>query len=74
MTIDDARSLLLSSEPGKAYVVYRPVHAHGRCADGERGVVTRVSGTWVFVRYEGRLGAQATDPADLEPAEVQGNA
>ena len=67
MTIDEARKLLLRSEPGKATVLYRPMHADGPCESPETGVITRVTGTWVFVRYGDQKGAQATDPADLEP-------
>ena len=62
MTIDEARRMLLTSEPGHACVLYRP-----RCGHTEEGVITRVSGTWVFVRYGDARAAQATDPADLEP-------
>ena len=42
MTIDDARELLLRSEPGKATVLYRPMHADGPCESPETGVITRV--------------------------------
>ena len=63
MTIDEARHYFTScrdrGEP--ATVLYRP-----RCDHTERGVITRVSGDWVFVRYGSQLGAQATDAADLE--------
>jgi hypothetical protein len=44
-----------------ATVAYRP-----SCGHTEEGVITRVSGTWVFVRYGSQPGAIATDPADLE--------
>jgi len=57
MTIDEARDLLLA-KGGDAAVIYRPT--------GEDGVITRVSGTWVFVRYGDGPGSQATDAADLE--------
>jgi len=75
MTIDEARGHLLRSEPGKATVLYRPVHDDRWGRSGEEGVITRISGTWVFVRYGDAKGSQATDPADLEPlaGEVTGD-
>ena len=54
MTIDEARAHVGDG------VLYRP-----RCGHTEEGVITRVSGTWVFVDY-GQGASQATDPADLE--------
>jgi hypothetical protein len=36
----------------------------------ENGVITGVSRTSVFVRFEGSLHAQGTDPADLTLAAV----
>ena len=64
MTPEGARAYLeLCRESGvAATVLYRP-----RCGHTEEGVIARVSGTWIFVRYGDALGAQATDPADLEP-------
>ena len=63
MTPDGARAYLeLCRESGvAATVLYRP-----SCGHAEEGVITRVSGTWVFVRYGDARAAQATDPADLE--------
>ncbi len=68
MTVDEARDYLTRcrdrNEPEPATVLYRPMHGTVRC-EGERGAITRVSGTWAFVDF-GRGGSQATDPADLE--------
>ena len=63
MTPDGARAYLEHCQDlGKpATVLYRP-----RCGHTEEGVITRVSGTWVFVRYGSHAGAIATDPTDLE--------
>ena len=36
-----------------------------RDKDREFGVVTSVNDRFVFVRYEGKTGSQATDPIDL---------
>ena len=56
MTIDEARAHVGDG------VLYRP-----RCGHTEEGVITRVRGTWVFVKYESSpAAAQATDAADLE--------
>ena len=41
MTIDEARAHVGDG------VLYHP-----RCGHTEEGVITRVSGTWVFVKYE----------------------
>jgi hypothetical protein len=49
-----------------ATVLYRPVLGDRRHSPGEEGVITRVSGDWVFVDY-GHGASQATDAADLEP-------
>lgn len=48
-------------------VRYVPRHAQGNPLhrDCENGVVTGVNRHFVFVRYEGRQGSQATYPADL---------
>ena len=72
MTIDEARGYIARcrdrGEP--ATVLYHPA-----CGHIEDGVITRVSGDWVFVRYGSCPAAQATDPADLELlAEVSGDA
>jgi len=42
-------------------VIYRPPGGGER----ERGVITSVNDTWVFVRYEGQLSSAATHPANL---------
>ena len=55
MTIDEARAHVGDG------VLYRPP-----CGHTEEGVITRVSGTWVFVRFGSSPAAQVTDPADLE--------
>ena len=48
-------------------VLYVPDHAKGNVAhpDCERGVVTSVRRTYVFVRYGDSLHPQATDPKNL---------
>lgn len=68
MTPDEARDYLTRSRDAgqAARVVYRPVRGDRWGRSGEAGVITRVSGTWVFVRYGDAKGSQATDPADLE--------
>ena len=50
-------------------VRYVPMHAHGNFnhVDCEDGVVTSINRQFVFVRYDGRHGSQATLPTDLMP-------
>ena len=54
MTLDEARSHIGDG------VVYSSGYA-----PPEDGVITGVSASLVFVRYEGSLHAQGTDPDDL---------
>ena len=56
MTIAEAR----------AHIGERVVY-HPACGHIEDGVITRVSGDWVFVRYGADRHAVATDSADLTP-------
>lgn len=48
-------------------VLYVPMHANGdkKHPDCERGVVSSANDHFVFVRYEGRSGSQATSADDL---------
>ena len=48
-------------------VLYVPYHAHGNQEheDCERGIVTSTNSEFVFVRYTGRSGSQATQPDQL---------
>ena len=50
-------------------VLYVPPHAEGDTShpDCERGQVTGENEIYVFVRYEGRKQAAATDPRNLVP-------
>lgn len=53
-------------KPGEA-VSYVPTHANGDLGhpDVEHGVVTSTNPYFVFVRYDGEMGAKATSPHDL---------
>jgi hypothetical protein len=73
MRIDEAYSYLTRCREASvpATVLYRPVLGDRRHTPGEEGVITRVSGDWVFVRWGAAEFAQAEDAADLEvPAEA----
>jgi hypothetical protein len=61
MTLDEARAMLARPEQERR-VVYENSSWHGY---KDRGVVTAVTGQFVFVRYGNQPTATATYPEDL---------
>jgi hypothetical protein len=63
MQLHEAQALLDRHGPGQVKLVYR---SHPD-AEAEEGVITSVTGAFVFIRYGADVHSKATRPEDLEP-------